>query len=188
MVTGGARGIGLAVAAALAAEGTSLACLDVASADYAAFEQLCAEAGVDFRSLPVDVRDRNATFDALAAAAELGPIRYAVNCAGIDSSGPSATISAHDWSRVINVDLDGLFYSCQAQYEHLRVNGGAIVNIASMSGSIINRGYAHAAYCAAKAGVVLGLRRCLDPTGHRTDRHGRIHLPRTTRGRPAVRR
>lgn len=154
MVTGGARGIGLAVAAALAADGVSLACLDVAGADYGAFEQLSAEAGVDFRSLPVDVRDRDAAFDALAAAAELGPIRYAVNCAGIDSSGPSATISAHDWSRVISVDLDGLFYSCQAQYEHLRVNGGAIVNIASMSGRIINRGYAHAAYCAAKAGVV----------------------------------
>lgn len=116
MVTGGARGIGLAVVAALAAEGMSVACLDVAGADYAAFAHLCVRAGVDFRSLPVDVRDRDATFGALAAAAELGPIRYAVNCAGIDSSGPSATISAHDWSKVINVDLDGLFYSCQAQY------------------------------------------------------------------------
>lgn len=45
-------------------------------------------------------------------------------------------------------------YSCQPQYQHLRVNGGAIVSIASMSGRISNRGYAHAAYCAAKAGVV----------------------------------
>ncbi|MET3805996.1 NAD(P)-dependent dehydrogenase (short-subunit alcohol dehydrogenase family) [Nakamurella sp. UYEF19] len=154
VLTGGARGIGLAIAGVLAAEGVNLACLDQPLADYSAFETLCRAAGVGHRVLPVDVRDREAVFAAVGAASAVGPVRYAVNCAGIDMAGDSATTTADDWNKVMEVDLDGLFYSCQAEYESIRANGGAIVNIASMSGHIINRGLAHAAYCTAKAGVI----------------------------------
>ncbi len=154
VVTGGARGIGLAVVRALAAEGVGVACLDQAGADYSAFETTCREAGVAFRSSPVDVRDQGGVFAAVEQAGGLGRVSYAVNCAGVDSPGDSAEVSPQAWDRVMDIDLNGVLFACQAQYRLMAGHGGSIVNIASMSGSIINRSAPHAAYCTAKAGVI----------------------------------
>lgn len=154
VVTGGARGIGLAVVKALAAVGVGVACLDQADADYSGFESVCRDAGVAFRSLPVDVRDRDGVIAAVGEAAGLGRVSYAVNCAGVDSPGDSADVLPQAWDRVLDIDLNGVLYSCQAEYQLMADHGGSIVNIASMSGSIINRSAPHAAYCTAKAGVI----------------------------------
>jgi NAD(P)-dependent dehydrogenase (short-subunit alcohol dehydrogenase family) len=154
VVTGAARGIGLGVAAALAAEGVAVACLDQAGADTSALEQACSTSGVPLVCVPVDVRDQAAVRDAVHAAGDLGTVRYAVNCAGVDGLEPAAGMAADAWRRVVQVDLDGVFFACQAEHEAMRGHGGAIVNIASMSGHVVNRGVDHAAYGAAKAGVV----------------------------------
>lgn len=155
IVTGGARGIGLAVVEALAAEGVNVACVDVPGADYSEFLAVCAREQVKGLVLPVDVRDQVAVREALSRSSELGRVRYAVNCAGIDGPGESARVTAEAWDRVLDIDLSGVFYSCQAEYELMRSEGGAIVNIASMSGHIINSECdAHPAYSAAKAGVI----------------------------------
>ena len=156
VVTGSARGIGLAVVEALVARGVGVLGLDHPDADTSAFEAVCTTAGVPHACVAVDVRDREAVHAAVARAGDLGPVSYAVNCAGVDSLVPSATVGATDWSRVLDVDLDGVMYACQAEREAMVATGGggAIVNIASMSGHIVNRGVSHAAYSAAKAGVI----------------------------------
>lgn len=154
VVTGGARGIGLAVVRAPAAQGVAVACLDLEGADTTAFTAACEEAGLPHLVVGVDVRDQDAVRTAVQRATTLGPVRYAVNSAGVDGLEPSAGMSASAWQRVVQIDLDGVFFSCQAEHAVIREHGGAIVNIASMSGHVVNRGVDHAAYGAAKAGVV----------------------------------
>lgn len=156
VVTGGARGIGQAVVGSLASQGIGIAALDLPIADFSDVESVCRSADVPFEAIAVDVRDRDAVFGALADASSLGAVRFAVNCAGVDSPGDSDQVTTAAWERVIDIDLNGVFYSCQAEYEQIRHHGGgAIVNIASISGHIINRGCdAHVGYSAAKAGVI----------------------------------
>ena len=81
----------------------------------------------------VDVRDQGAVRDAVAQVGDLGPLAYAVNCAGVDGLVPSAGMNAEEWNRVLDVDLDGVMYACQAEHELMADRGGSIVNIASMS-------------------------------------------------------
>ena len=155
VVTGGARGIGLAVAQALLDSGVTVACLDRPGADFSAVEASAARYGVECVILQADVRDQAAVRQAVLTATDAGPVRYGVNCAGIDGLEPSHQVTSEAWKRVVDVDLDGVFYACQAEHEAMRGEGGAIVNIASMSGHIVNRGVdPHVAYGAAKAGVI----------------------------------
>jgi NAD(P)-dependent dehydrogenase (short-subunit alcohol dehydrogenase family) len=153
VVTGGARGIGLAIVAALADQGVAIACVDHPSADFGPVAEVCAQAGVGYLPVPVDVRDQDAVRAGIATAVELGTVRYAVNCAGVDGFGPSATVDVAEWHRVLDVDLDGVMYASQAEFA-VMPQGSSIVNIASMSGHIINRGINHAAYSVAKSGVI----------------------------------
>lgn len=154
VVTGGARGIGLAIVEAIAARGVGVLCLDLPGADHGPFEEVCRAAGVPAALVGVDVRDREAVRSAVGRAVELGEVSYAVNCAGVDGLLPSAQVDAAEWSRVLDIDLDGVMFACQAEHELMRARGGSIVNIASMSGHIVNRGVTHAAYGAAKAAVI----------------------------------
>lgn len=154
VITGGARGIGLAVVEAIAARGVAVLCLDAPDADFGAFSQACHAAGVASGSVGVDVRDQAAVRAAAARARELGLVSYAVNCAGVDGLVASSSMPADEWRRVVDVDLDGVMFACQAEHAVMAERGGSIVNIASMSGHIVNRGVTHAAYSAAKAGVI----------------------------------
>ena len=78
-----------------------------------------------------------------------------MNAAGIANAAPAEDMDAAQWQTVIDVDLGGVFKSCQAEGRALLANGGgAIVNIASMSGTIVNRGLLQAHYNAAKAAVI----------------------------------
>ena len=113
-------------------------------------------AGARGCALQADVTD-GAALDAAVATVEreLGPLRLAVNAAGIANAAPAEEMDAAQWQTVIDVDLGGVFKSCQAEGRALLANGGgAIVNIASMSGTIVNRGLLQAHYNAAKAAVI----------------------------------
>jgi NAD(P)-dependent dehydrogenase (short-subunit alcohol dehydrogenase family) len=144
LVTGAASGIGRAIAAGLTEAGAAVACLDRA------------EAGEGALALTADVTDAGALAAAVATTErELGPLRLAVNCAGIANAAPAEEMGAEQWQTVIDVNLGGVFKSCQAEGRALLANGGgAIVNIASMSGTIVNRGLLQAHYNASKAGVI----------------------------------
>jgi NAD(P)-dependent dehydrogenase (short-subunit alcohol dehydrogenase family) len=90
-----------------------------------------------------------------AAEEALGPLTLAVNCAGIANARPAEEMPVDQWRKMIDVNLTGVFLSCQAEGRVMLPRGrGAIVNIASMSGTIVNRGLTQAHYNASKAGVI----------------------------------
>lgn len=146
VITGGASGIGLGVVRELAGEGWRCTIFDVDPAGRAAARE------VGGTYLHVDVTDPLQLREAFAAAvASAGPLHGLVNSAGINRTGPSADLPIEDWRRVIDVDLSGTFYACQAAYPHL-APGAGIVNIASV---LAMRGLpGRVAYTAAKHGVV----------------------------------
>lgn len=155
VVTGAAGGIGLAIVEALAGQDVRIAAIDRAGEDFAQVLNVCDRAGVAALALEADVRDRTMIRDVVARACDLGPVRYGVNCAGIDNLQPSIQMPTSDWSHVLDVNLSGVLFSCLAEYEVMAERGGSIVNIASISGSIYNRGAdPHVGYSASKAGVI----------------------------------
>ncbi|RJY20037.1 short chain dehydrogenase, partial [Pseudomonas syringae pv. actinidiae] len=102
------------------------------------------------------VTDR-ATLDAAIARTEteLGALSVAVNCAGIANAQAAEELELQHWQTMLDINLTGIFLSCQAQAAVMLPRGkSAIVNIASMSGSIVNRGLLQAHYNASKAGVI----------------------------------
>ena len=155
-VTGGARGIGLAVDERLAGEGARVALWDMDEAEAA---KVAARLGG--AAMRVDVADE-ASVAAAAAASEaaLGPIDILVNNAGITGpNGPVETYPVDAWRRVVDVDLTGVFLCCRAVVPGMRArNRGRIVNVASIAGKEGNPNAA--AYSAAKAGVI-GLTKAL---------------------------
>jgi 3-oxoacyl-[acyl-carrier protein] reductase len=151
IVTGAARGIGLAIARRLSADGFQVAIWDqdVKAFDYtnAGFEPLMLQT-VDVSSL----RSVQQAYNDLALRA--GEVDVVVNNAGIN--GPTVPVweyDAEDWQRVLDVDLNSVFYVCQTVLPHMRTRGyGRIVNVASISGKEGNAN--NSAYAAAKAGVI----------------------------------
>ena len=82
-------------------------------------------------------------------------VHIALNNAGIAHSAPAEELTAGDWRRLIDVNLTGVFLTAQAEARvMLASGGGSIVNVASMSGTIVNRGLTQAHYNASKAGVM----------------------------------
>lgn len=152
IVTGGARGIGEAVARALAAEGAAVAVVD-ADGDGA---EAVASSLTRATAHRADVRD---TLGLERLAEAIGPAAVLVNAAGIQRVGRSETLDDDVWDAVVGVDLTGVFRCCRVfGRSMLDAGDGAIVNVASVSAEVGMPG--RAAYCAAKAGVV-GLTRAL---------------------------
>jgi len=156
LVTGASSGLGAHMARFLAGRGARVA---VAARRLEALEALAAE--VDgLHPLAMDVSDPDAAGPAVAAAAgALGGLDGVVNNAGTVWSGPSLEMAEADWSRVIDVNLSGVFRVAQAAARVMAEGGGgAIVNTASILGlAPTNR---VSAYAASKAGVV-HLTKCL---------------------------
>lgn len=156
IITGAAGGIGAVIAAGLARAGADVACLDIAGSPLDRVVAAVEAAGRKAHPVEADVTDQRAMRDAVAETqSTLGPLRYAVNCAGIHDEAAVEEMPAEQWARVVDVNLSGVFHSCQAEGAALLSNGGgAIVNVGSISASIVNRGLEQAHYGASKAGVV----------------------------------
>lgn len=150
VVTGGARGIGLAIAERFTASGARVAIWDV---DGEEAGRVASRLG-GFAAR-VDVTEEAAVAAALAATERaLAPVDILVANAGI--TGPNALVEDYPvdaWRRVIEIDLTGVFLCCRAVVPGMRArNYGRIVNIASVAGKEGNPNAA--AYSAAKAGVI----------------------------------
>jgi NAD(P)-dependent dehydrogenase (short-subunit alcohol dehydrogenase family) len=156
LVTGAGSGIGRRIATGLAEMGADVACLDLPGSDLTGTVQSIKDAGRRGLAVPADVTQEDELAEAVdRTERELGPLRLAVNAAGIANAAPAEEMPPAQWSRVIDVNLTGVFLSCQAEGRALlRNGGGSIVNIASMSGTIANRGLTQAHYNASKAGVM----------------------------------
>ncbi|WP_020106608.1 SDR family NAD(P)-dependent oxidoreductase [Nocardia sp. 348MFTsu5.1] len=154
IVTGGASGIGLAIAERLAAEGASVAIFDRnADAASEAAEKITAS-GYRAIGLGVDVTDRARIDEAVEEVRrKIGPPTILVNSAGMDGFEPFLKISAESWQRLLAVNLTGTFDCCQAVVPDMIDAGwGRIINISSSSAQTGNPWMVH--YSAAKAGVV----------------------------------
>jgi 2-hydroxycyclohexanecarboxyl-CoA dehydrogenase len=147
VVTGGASGIGKAIAARLAADGHHVATIDLqaSAADFA---------------FTADVTDRAQVDSALdKIRTQLGPVSILVNAAGLDGFSRFTDISFDDWQRVINVNLHGVFHCCQAVIPEMADAGwGRIVNISSSS---THSGVARMTHYVAAKSAVNGLTKSL---------------------------
>lgn len=154
IVTGGGSGIGRAVAHTLARGGAAVLVADVVADAAQRVTAEITDAGGTARAFTADVSDPEAVAAMVTAAGELGPLRIAVNNAGIAGEGlPIAEVSVDDWRRVIEVNLNSVFYCIRAEVPAMTAaGGGSIVNMASVLGGV---GFANAAaYVSAKHGVV----------------------------------
>lgn len=158
VVTGAARGIGAAIARALASDGATLTLMGRRlDALQASAREL---PGAKHNAVVVDVAEAASVEQAFAQAREAsGPIVILINNAGQAESAPFGKTSLELWQRMLAVNLTGTFLCSQAALpDMLAAKAGRIVNIASTAGQ---RGYAYvSAYAAAKHGVV-GLTRSL---------------------------
>ena len=151
VVTGGAAGIGYAIAERMAASGARVALWD-RDADGAEAARAALGAAA---AHTVDIADPDSIAAARdAALREFGKIDILVNNAGINGNNHKIWETPIDeWRRVIEVDLNGVFYCCRAVVPHMIAAGyGRIVNIASIAGKEGNPNHGH--YSTAKAGVI----------------------------------
>jgi NAD(P)-dependent dehydrogenase (short-subunit alcohol dehydrogenase family) len=153
LVTGGASGIGLAVAKGLVAEGAPVALLDV---DRGGLEE--AKASLACTSVAGDVSDESQVADAVRAVSEAlgGDIDLLVNAAGVYRVAPLVELEAKDWDEVIDVNLRGTFLVAREFVARLRSSGigGTIVNLASTAALVADAAEPAGHYTASKAGVV----------------------------------
>jgi NAD(P)-dependent dehydrogenase (short-subunit alcohol dehydrogenase family) len=151
-VTGGAQGIGLCCAEALAEAGASVTIADRdATALDAAIGTLMAK-GYRVNGVTLDVTDSTRVTEIADAA---GPIDILVNNAGIArSETPAEEVTDEHWLNVLDVNLNGNFWCARAFGRHMLAAGrGSIVNVGSMSGFIVNRPQPQSYYNASKAAV-----------------------------------
>jgi len=152
LVTGGASGIGFAVARQLAELGARIAIADVniEGANSAARKLDGAEVMV----VQVDVRDPEDTTSMVdAVVAKYGKLDILVHSAGVGIEKSFLETTAEEWQRLIDIDLSGTFYCAQAAARHMvKNNYGRIINLSSTAG--IRGGTGRTAYGAAKGGVI----------------------------------
>ncbi len=156
-VTGAASGIGQRIAIGLAEAGADVACFDLpGSAGLATTAERIRTLGRRALTLEGDVTAGHTITAAVAATErDLGALSVAVNAAGIANATAAEDMPIDQWQRLMKINVDGVFLSCQAQARvMLPRRRGSIVNIASMSGSIVNRGLLQAHYNASKAAVI----------------------------------
>ncbi|KAF2670588.1 NAD(P)-binding protein [Microthyrium microscopicum] len=160
LITGGARGLGYNMAQGLAEAGIKgIAILDFQEAlGMVSAEKLKADTGVATKFIRVDVRDAAGVADAVAAAHDhFGKLDVVINAAGIaDSNLPAETYPDEKFRNLVNINLNGTFFVCREVGKRMieARQPGSIINIASMSGSIVNYPQQQSCYNASKAGVI----------------------------------
>lgn len=162
LVTGGARGIGMNIAQAVAEAGADVAIVDIDLAEAeqtaARLTETLARDGVrrEFMAVAADVT-RPDDVDAMVRAVleRFGRIDVAFCNAGICINEPAESMTYEQWRRVIDINLTGVFLTAQAAGRvMIAQGGGSIINTASMSAHIVNVPQPQCAYNASKAGVI----------------------------------
>ncbi len=163
VVTGAARGIGLAIGMELAKAGASVAIIDLKQSDC---DNAVAELrrGSDQQTILGIAADVSREAEVRAAFAtiqsKMGPVDILVNNAGICPLTPLAELSGEEWDTVMRVNLKSMFLCCQAVVPHMNAQGaGKIVNIASSAGQM--GGLAVGLHYSTSKAAVLGLTRSL---------------------------
>jgi NAD(P)-dependent dehydrogenase (short-subunit alcohol dehydrogenase family) len=156
VVTGAAGGIGAAISRRLAADGFSVACIDLREPDVVG----------PLHAYAADVRDAGSVAAAAAhIRAELGEPWLLVNAAGVFSIQLLPDLDEQEWDRILDTNLKGPFLTCREFLPAMiAAKSGCVVNIASTAG--VRGGRRRAAYCASKGGLVLLTRSLAIDHGH----------------------
>ena len=163
IVTGAERGIGLELARGFARCGANIIIAGIMDEEFPNAERLVKEYGVDCTCIHTDVSDEASVKNLVSLVREkYGRIDILVNNAGINKLAPAEAMPLEVWQRILNVNLTGTFLMCrEVGSVMLEQGGGNIVNIASMSGLIVNPlPQQQCAYNSSKAGVIM-LTKCL---------------------------
>lgn len=151
IVTGGAQGIGRAIAELLAEKGSDIVIFDIIDGSQAV--DAVQGKGKRCAFYNVDVSDLQATASAVdQAAKDMGKIDNLVNNAGITIDKLLVRMKEEDWDRIMSVNLKSVFNCTKAVIRHMLKTGGSIVNISSVAGVMGNPGQAN--YAASKAGII----------------------------------
>jgi len=150
LVTGGAAGIGAAIAAGYATKGARIAVVDL---NETAAAQTASGLPTESRGFYCDVTDPESVRGTVDAVLDVfGRVDILVNSAGVVQLAPAEELSVKAWDATIDVNLKGTFLMCQAVGRSMLDAGGVIVNMASQAASVALD--QHVAYCASKFGVV----------------------------------
>ncbi len=155
IVTGGTKGLGLAITTTLAAYGVKVVIVSRTAADCERVSKELNDAGYDTFPCPTDVTDVNAVGRLVDMAVEkYGKLDIMVNNAGSAVTSMALDMTENDWDHVMNLDLKAAVFGAQAAAKQMvkQGNGGRIINIASMLGVVGAK--AISSYCAAKGGLV----------------------------------
>lgn len=161
VITGGGRGLGLAIARDLAAHGAGIGLLDILPDVAETAAAVAADFSVPATGIITDVRDAGAVEAAFGDVQEqIGIATTLVTAAGITIWGESAKVTPDDWQRVLDINLNGTFFACQSFANRLHAAQaagtdlrGSVILISSMSARIVNVPQFQASYHASKAAV-----------------------------------
>lgn len=139
IVTGGSKGIGLAIAHDLIARGYEVACISRTGEGPVGRHYAC------------DMTDEDAVRNVMAAIAKEGPVAGLVNNAGVHIAGPAASFSVADFDKTMALNATAVMVAAREVFPHLQETGGSVINIGSFFDKIGAPG--NLAYCASKAAV-----------------------------------
>ncbi len=156
VVTGGGQGLGKVFCLAFAEVGADVVVAELNNATGSQTSKEIKEMGSNSLFIQTDVANRLSVEAMIEKTVEkYGCLDFIVNNAGITKWCPAEDVTEQDWNLVIDINLNGLFYCCQAAARQMiKQHGGQIINIASMSGYIVNYPQAQASYNASKAAVI----------------------------------
>ncbi len=154
LITGAANGIGKACAERFAKEGAFVACLDVTDQSNEAAAQECRDMGTEAIALHCDVTNKDEIQQVVdTVMKKWGRIDVLVGSAGIYTGAPLTEVALKTWQRTIDINLTGVFLTCQAVVPIMMAQkSGSIINISSMAGK--TSWPASAEYSASKSGVI----------------------------------
>jgi NAD(P)-dependent dehydrogenase (short-subunit alcohol dehydrogenase family) len=162
IVTGAGRGIGRVLAISLAQAGCDVSILEINIESARNVAEEIKKLGKKAVAFEVDVTKKADVEKAFSTSAEqLGGLDICINNAGVCMDEPAEDTPEEHFDYVVDTDLKGIFFCCQAAAKLMILQKkGSIINIASMSGTVVNYPQKHAHYNAAKAGVIL-MTKCL---------------------------
>jgi len=154
VITGGGSGLGRALALDIARRGGRVVIADIDRDGADATASQVSDRGAEAHVIECDVRDRDAVHELAARAEErLGSVDLLANNAGVAVSGPFEQVSQEDWQWIMDINLWGVIYGCQAFYPRMKDRGrGFIINVASAAGLLCAP--MMAPYNVTKSGVV----------------------------------
>ncbi|MDP4285931.1 MAG: SDR family NAD(P)-dependent oxidoreductase [Bacteroidota bacterium] len=154
LITGAARGIGFEIARQFCEESATLSLLDSNQENLALAVKKLAISDAGVYSYNVDITNRESVIDVINKADNIQPIDILINNAGIAMETPFLNIEVSEWKRIIDVNLNGMFYVSQTVCKLMASRKkGVVINMASKNGLDGEFGYAH--YNSSKGGVIM---------------------------------